>query len=307
MNKVLDKLPYEIEKPLIGGRFSDVYLARDAGMRVVVKVARDQPKEAAGATNGVFFAQGQWMVTGGNVDWVPEANEILFQEAEALARVKHPAMVKLLNKGQVDGRAYLVLEYIEGQTWRAALSQNQVELHHYLKLARTLAKVNRELGYHGDIKPDNLILQPSGETRIIDPSSFMTKLGANGLPEQILTSEAYNPLLKDSDVPAMGLILMELLCGRPLFLEAREAKQTRETGPILRDTLKTAKIIGQHDRYARLLSMPLPREIKATIPTILQTIALKCIGLEWSNESFELSTPYTDVAAVAAAIEKFLS
>ena len=271
MRPELAKLPYVIKRPLNGGRFADVYLARDANGPVVIKLARKEAKEADGATNGMIFAQGRWFVTGGIGEWSPDGNEILKREAEILERIEHPVMAKLITQGEIDGYVYLVLEYIEGQSWRTALYEDKIELKHFHDLVRDLSELSKALKLHGDIKPENLIFTPSGQTRVIDPSSGMIALGPSGRPERLLTSEWYNPLLADSDIPSLGALLIELLCGQQTILLAAPTRPLRDMGPKFSASVKTAKVIGHYERYELLLRMPLPREIKPAIP--------KCINM----------------------------
>ena len=59
------KLPFKIERPLGGGAYADVFVARGTKKRIVVKVARAEVREAVVVTGGVFFAEGRHFVTGG--------------------------------------------------------------------------------------------------------------------------------------------------------------------------------------------------------------------------------------------------
>jgi serine/threonine protein kinase len=306
MDEDLKELPYSIERPLGGGRYADVYLAKDSTGKRVIKLARKEAKEAIGATDGVFFAGGRWFVTGGIGNWSPDPNEILEKEAQVLRQVKHPALVKLLGQEKLNGQTYLILEHIEGKSWRQALNAGELSLEHYIELVKTLTELQSQLPIHGDLKPENLILNRQGETRIIDPSCGMTHIGLAGQPERLLTSEWYNPLLRNSDLPALGALAIEVLTGHQAVLLAGPTRPLREVGPQMASEIETAKKIGQYDRYELLLRMPLPSELNEAIPTELETIALRCLGIRRDGEAIERCETYRDIKELYAAICRYV-
>jgi len=176
----------------------------------------------------------------------PAVHERLAREAEALARVRHPGVVEILDAGQRGSVPYLVLELIEGRTLggllaaRARLGWEQVAA-----LGASIADI---VGYchergviHRDLKPDNLFTTPSGKggvklidfgiARLIDgpgvtESQKLTQLGSIvGTPEY-MAPEALE-LSPDQDhrvdVYSLGILLFELLTGAVPF-EGRYAE-----------------------------------------------------------------------------------
>jgi formylglycine-generating enzyme required for sulfatase activity len=91
-------------------------------------------------------------------------------EGRALARLAHPNVVSVHRVSQIEGRPYLVSEYVRGQSldalsrpmpWESALKIG-------LDLARGLAAVHRQGVLHRDIKPSNAVLSEKGELKILD-------------------------------------------------------------------------------------------------------------------------------------------
>ncbi len=298
------KLPFKIERPLGGGAYADVFVARGTKKRIVVKVARAEVREAVGVTGGVFFAEGRHFVTGGVGAWDPDPKGIIDKEAELLEAVSHPAMVRLLGRGDSEGLPYIVLEYIEGENWRDALRSRKVGLAEFHTLVQDLTAMEPELGYHGDLKPENLILDTSGKTRIIDPSSGVTKTHPAGHATALLTSEWYNPLLEASDIPSLGVMLIEVLTGQHPIVFASDRPPERQLGPGLVERLRVADVIGRGERIRRITQMPLPSELSPELPKALETIALRCLGVRRTFSGLDITEPYATVADLAAALAK---
>ena len=100
----------------------------------------------------------------------PKLRERYLTEARTAARLQHSNVVTVHRVGEIDGRLYIVTEYIRGQTldslpkpmpWQQALELG-------LGLARGLAEAHRRGVLHRDIKPGNAILADTGETKLLD-------------------------------------------------------------------------------------------------------------------------------------------
>ena len=203
---------YEIERPLGKGGMSAVYLAKDRQLlskRVVVKVLLEEMDEDA------------WM------------RQKFLQEMEALARIDHPGVVGVLDTGQTpDGKQFLVMQYVEGQTLRSAIPPEGLPFEKAASLIRQIAQAlgaAHDVGvWHRDLKPENVMLQRSGGedyAKLIDfgiagiqNSQFTgekTKIAGSlsyMAPEQF----AGNPCAA-SDTYALGVVAYEILTGKPPF------------------------------------------------------------------------------------------
>ena len=98
---------YVIEKELGRGGVGITYLAHDRqlhSMPVVIKVLIEKP---------------------GNGEWVKKK---FIQETEALTRISHPGVVKVLNRGEfAGGKPYFVMEFVEGRPLRSAITQEGMD------------------------------------------------------------------------------------------------------------------------------------------------------------------------------------
>ena len=92
----------------------------------------------------------------------PQFLERFHREADALSRLSHPNIVTVYDRGEIDGRPYLVMEFVEGYSLRELMRSGPVES---AEASRIATRVLRALGHahgqgivHRDIKPENILL-----------------------------------------------------------------------------------------------------------------------------------------------------
>jgi eukaryotic-like serine/threonine-protein kinase len=163
----------------------------------------------------------------------PEQTGSLLREARLAAGLKHPAFVKIhaLEQG-ADNSQSIVMELVEGQTVKQLLASGRlteaVAVDVVLQIAQAMQAAHAAGMTHGDLKPSNLMQEPSGQIRILDfglarqsdavATTSMLPLDPQGTlaymaPERLLGA----PLSPLCDIYALGVILYELLSGvRPL-------------------------------------------------------------------------------------------
>lgn len=150
--------------------------------------------------------------------------------------LQHPGVPRLLEAHEDARPPYLVLEYTEGQSLATIIKKTHpIPLSHVLQLATGLVEVvaychGRHV-YHRDLKPENILVDAQGQVKIIDfgialleGAARVTWRGFSGLvgtpeymaPEQIRGERGG----AETDVYALGLILYELLAGRPPYRAA---------------------------------------------------------------------------------------
>lgn len=177
----------------------------------------------------------------------PSFVHMFVDEARLAARLEHPNIVRTYEFGEADGQYFTTMEYLPGEDLARVLDKlvfahQQMPLHIAtgimtsvcagLQFAHQLTDTSgRPLGLiHRDINPANVIVTYTGEVKIIDfgvakTTSSETKTGtikgkvAYMSPEQLLG----RGVDQRSDVFSAGVVLWELLTGRPLFLRDNEA------------------------------------------------------------------------------------
>ncbi len=158
-----------------------------------------------------------------------QAEAALCREAALLASVDHPGLVGIHEVGAHEGRPYLVMDLVAGQTLTKLLEDGPLTPERAVAVAldvvRPLAAVHRTGLVHRDIKPDNIMIRPDGRAQLID-FGLATRESTDGSevtvgtlmyapPEQsgVLRRSVDNR----SDLYALGVVLFECLAGRPPF------------------------------------------------------------------------------------------
>jgi serine/threonine protein kinase len=163
----------------------------------------------------------------------PDAAVRFLAEAETVARLRHPHVVQVYSLGDHGGCPYFELEYVEGGSLALALDGTPWAPGRAARLVEALAGAVAEahrLGIvHRDIKPGNVLLTADGTPELTDfglakslgVTSSLTQSGAIlGSPSYMAPEQAEGHT-KDvgpaADVYALGVVLYELLTGRPPF------------------------------------------------------------------------------------------
>ena len=102
----------------------------------------------------------------------PEARERFLTEAKSVAALDHPYICKIYEIGEVNGRAFFAMEYIEGVTLAEKLLAGPLRVPHILELGveltDALEAAHKKGIVHRDIKTSNIIVTPDGHVKILD-------------------------------------------------------------------------------------------------------------------------------------------
>ncbi|MBW8772176.1 MAG: protein kinase [Gemmatimonadetes bacterium] len=205
----------------------------------------------------------------------PQSIERFKQEIRLARKISHRNVVRNYDLGESDGMLYITMEYVEGTSLEKLLRQRgklpvSVALTVGKQLLRALEAAHEMGVIHRDIKPQNIVVEPTGLVKVMDfgiarlaethshDSKGLTAVGSvigtpqYMSPEQLMASE----LDVRSDLYAAGAVLFECLTGRVVF-----------QAPTV-----TALILAQVEQAA-----PDPRTLNPAIPHDLALIVLKAL------------------------------
>jgi tetratricopeptide (TPR) repeat protein len=241
---------YEIRRRLGEGAMSVVYEAadRELGRPVALKLLKE------------------------SLSLHSAARERLRLEAKTLARLSHPNVVAVYDFAEEAGQACVVMELMEARSLRTVLSEKSRPTRDLLELLEKVAGGIQHAHDHGiihrDLKPENILVGAGGEpkvadfglARLVEADASVSASGARKgtplymAPEQV--EGRAHEITPRTDVYALGVLLYEIIAGRPPF-----------TGASLAEV------------FSRILSEdpPPPRRFNDKVHSDLETIALKAI------------------------------
>ena len=213
-----DVFPTEVGRyrvlSLIGaGGMGEVYLGDDAklGRRVAIKIL---PEAVSRDT---------------------EAKLRMLREARAVAALDHPNVCTIYEVGEHEGRPYIAMQFVDGETLFDRLKQSRLSLSECLDVGTQIAAALDEAHSHGvihrDIKPMNIMLTPRGQVKVLDfglakfdgradPSTdlksrtgIVTGTAPYMSPEQLRGA----PVDARSDIFSLGVVLYEMATGTRPF------------------------------------------------------------------------------------------
>ncbi|MBI4616379.1 MAG: serine/threonine protein kinase, partial [Planctomycetes bacterium] len=215
----------------------------------------------------------------------PEAVARFEREARALARLRHPNLVELLEAGEIEGAPYYTMPVVEGRPLSELLKERgalpaREAVSILLPLAQAVAAVHEAGLVHRDLKPSNVLVDPSGRPVLIDfgiarslgESTRWTGSGQRlGTPAYMSPERIRGDRAGDDpagDVWALGVMLFEALAGTHPF-EARSSAELltkiayADAAPIVRAARGDARLAAI---LARALAPAPARRYPAAAP-----------------------------------------
>ena len=239
------------------------------------------------------------------------------QERKILAELDHPHFARFIDGGiSADGRLYFAMDYVDGVNLVEHATAKNLTVRERVRLlaeiCEAVAYAQNHLVVHRDLKPSNILVDASGEVRVLDfgiakllgeraPTDTLTHTGVHALspayaaPEQVLGQA----ISTATDVYALGVILFEIVTGtlphsrQLISFEALIAQVNSEQTPVpsqaLRRMVKTGSTGSVHS--ARAL-----REVAGDLDTIILTALQR-----------EPARRYASAAALADDLRRWLA
>jgi serine/threonine-protein kinase len=203
---------YELEELVGSGGMSSVFRATDTLLerKVALKILHEE------YTN--------------DADYV----ERFRREARAVAQLAHPNIVTVIDRGEQDGRQFIVFEYVDGESLKHLVDrtgplpvEEAVEL--ALQVARALSFAHQQGLVHRDVKPQNVLLNDDGRAKVtdfgiarsldLDVQHGLTQTGTvMGTSDYIAPEQARGERVDEqTDIYSLGVVLYELLTGEVPF------------------------------------------------------------------------------------------
>lgn len=242
---------YDIESELSPGGMSRVYLAHDRnlnGQPVVVKVLSAELLHH------------------------PHLRQKFEDEVKALLELKHSGVVRVQDRGKLaDGRPYMVMEYIEGDTLRSQIPSEGMDLKRAASILKQIGQavdhVHGKGIVHRDLKPENILLRPgSNEVVLVDfgiakvPGSLTITHTPIGTllymsPEQLNGED----ITAASDIYSLAVVAYEMVTGRKPF-----------------NATSASQLVGMQRGGVRVR----PVHLRENLPKRAQTIILRALAFD---------------------------
>ncbi|HMJ00586.1 MAG TPA: protein kinase [Gaiellaceae bacterium] len=222
---------YELEKLVGSGGMSNVFRAHDRLLErtVALKILHEQYTR--------------------DEDYV----ERFRREARAVAQLTHPNIVTVIDRGEQEGRQFIVFEYIDGENLKELSNRGPLEVREAIRLtlqvARALAFAHERGLVHRDVKPQNVLLNEDGQAKVTD-FGIARSLDVHGVTQTgtvLGTSDYIAPeqargqkVDPKTDIYSLGVVLYELLSGEVPFsgdnFVAVAMRHVNEPAPSVLDT-----------------------------------------------------------------------
>jgi serine/threonine protein kinase len=217
--------------------------------------------------------------------------EARFQrEARLVAKLEHPHIVPIYDYAEHEGRPYLVMKYIEGDTLKARLMKGPLtteEINNVVEsVGSALAYAHKQGILHRDIKPSNVLIGIDGQMYLADfglariaqaAESTLSSDMIMGTPQYISPEQAMGEknLDEGTDIYSFGVMLYEMVVGQV---------------PFNADT--PFSII--HDHIYSVL--PMPRAINPKVPEPVERVLLKALAKDRADR-------YPDIDSLVSAFK----
>jgi len=235
---------YEILRPIGAGGIAEIFLARQPSLdrKVAIKVLSSRVMDD------------------------PDIKRRFDREALTIARLNHPNIIHVIDRGVADGRYYFVMDFIDGDDLKAILRRRQLTVAQKCDLIvqclKALDYAHKNGVIHRDIKPANILVDAELNARVADfgiaqlvgaersentSTSVIMGTPAYMSPEQKISTAKVD---QTTDIYAMGVVLYELLTAeKPLGHFRPASTYSPDIPEALDEVIFKAMAQHQEDRY----------------------------------------------------------
>ncbi|MEO5333596.1 MAG: serine/threonine-protein kinase [Magnetococcus sp. YQC-5] len=250
---------YQIKKVLGRGGFGITYLARDPMLEMDVVIKELYPKFMGVARNRSHAVV---VPDSANKDVFQQSMERFVEEGRHIARFHNESIVRILSFFQENGTAYLVMEYMEGETlyakYQKGACRSEADLMRIVRpLMKALQLLHNEGLVHRDVKPGNIYIRKDGSPMLLDfgaARQYISDLTGNLTS---LLTPGYAPLEQYSgkksehgpwtDIYSLAAVLYAGVVGHPPIDVIARSNALLHDG---KDPLVLAMTVGK-ERYSR--------------------------------------------------------
>ena len=264
---------YRLERVLGSGGFGITYYAWDENLNKPVAIKEYLPSDFAVRAEGATVRP----KSGGDSGDYQWGLERFLDEARALARFDHPHLNQVHRFFEAHGTAYLVLDYIDGETLSQMLGrEGKLSEAPLLRLLNELLSGLEEVhqaGYvHRDVKPGNIIFRADGGAVLLDFGAARQAIGAKSKSVTSILTPGYAPIEQYdqkaddvgawSDLYALGMVAYRCVSGigESGLIDAVTRSRFERKGELEKD-IKPAVVVGK-GRYADALLAAIDWAIK---------------------------------------------
>ena len=254
--------PYEILAPVGAGGMGEVYRAKDTRLNRIVAIK----------------------VLPSHLSANSQLKQRFEREAQAVSSLSHPHICALYDIGQENGTAYLVMEFLEGETLAQRLDKGSLPteqtLRYGIQIAEALDKAHRQGIVHRDLKPGNIIITKSGAKLLDFGLAKYKELTTSSPGASVLETRDNRPLTEE------GMVLGTVQYMAPEQLEGKEADPRTDIfalGELLYE-MATGKRAFTGSSKASLISAilssePVPiSQVQPLTPPALEHVVRKCLN-----------------------------
>jgi hypothetical protein len=215
---------------------------------------------------------GRWVAVKYLKREVGHPSQRIEREGRMAGQLSHPSIISIFERGQHEGRPYLVMPFVDGLPPKSPLPPREAA-RLALEVARALAHAHEAGIIHRDVKPANILVESQGRVVLADfglailDDAVTSKWAMSGTPEYASPEQIRgDPLDPRTDIYSLGATLYHLLSGRPPFMGAGPDEITEkvlhEEPPPLRDapkalaaSVKRAMSRNREDRHASITQL----------------------------------------------------